>query len=282
MLAGRLRRSPFVVSLIVASSLAVVGFGAYSVAGSREISAASGLQTSLSRAVAEYEELDRRVRTLDARIARTNHKVSAFAKDMIEIDKETRKAAVELYKSGSTIAVEKLIELDIAELPEIVTYLQSSAQFHVTAFERFAVQQARLDATLDRLDIAREQAEQARSEMAEIQAEIREQLAAARAEWAVSQEASQVASATPPAPAVPGPPYNADWDAIAMCESGGNWHIDSTYDGGLQFHPYTWLSYGGGQYARYAWQASREEQIAIAEKVLAAQGPDAWPNCYQE
>ena len=67
-----------------------------------------------------------------------------------------------------------------------------------------------------------------------------------------------------------------------MCESGGNWHLDSTYDGGLQFHPSTWLGYGGGVYAEYAWQASREQQIAIGEKVLAGQGPGAWPHCFQE
>ena len=71
-----------------------------------------------------------------------------------------------------------------------------------------------------------------------------------------------------------------NWDAIAQCESGGNWHINSTYDGGLQFHPDTWLAYGGGRYARYAYQATREEQIAIAERVLAGQGPGAWPNCF--
>ncbi len=66
-----------------------------------------------------------------------------------------------------------------------------------------------------------------------------------------------------------------------MCESGQRWHLDSTYDGGLQFHPDTWLAYGGGQYARYAWQATREQQIAIAERVLKGQGPGAWPNCFQ-
>jgi hypothetical protein len=74
---------------------------------------------------------------------------------------------------------------------------------------------------------------------------------------------------------------SVNWDAIAQCESGGNWALDSTYDGGLQFHPSTWLGYGGGRYARYAWQASREQQIAIAERVLAAQGPSAWPHCFQ-
>jgi hypothetical protein len=73
----------------------------------------------------------------------------------------------------------------------------------------------------------------------------------------------------------------ADWIAIARCESGLRWHLDSTYDGGLQFHPMTWLGYGGGKYSRYAWQASPAEQIAIGERVLDDQGPGAWPNCFR-
>lgn len=75
--------------------------------------------------------------------------------------------------------------------------------------------------------------------------------------------------------------YSADWEAISMCESSGRWHIDSTYDGGLQFHPDTWLGFGGGEFARYAWQATKWQQIAIAERVLVVQGPQAWPNCFR-
>lgn len=69
------------------------------------------------------------------------------------------------------------------------------------------------------------------------------------------------------------------WDRLAACESGGRWNIDSRYDGGLQFHPDTWRAYGGTAYAPYAHQATREQQIAIAERVLASQGWAAWPAC---
>ncbi|HZP51886.1 transglycosylase family protein [Actinocrinis sp.] len=74
---------------------------------------------------------------------------------------------------------------------------------------------------------------------------------------------------------------SVNWDAIAQCESGGNWAINTGngFYGGLQFTESTWLGYGGGAYARYANQASRSEQIAIAEKVLAGQGIGAWPVC---
>jgi uncharacterized protein YabE (DUF348 family) len=71
------------------------------------------------------------------------------------------------------------------------------------------------------------------------------------------------------------------WDTIAQCESGGNWAINTGngYYGGLQFSASTWTAYGGGAYASTANLASREEQIAIAEKVQAAQGWGAWPVC---
>ncbi len=76
-------------------------------------------------------------------------------------------------------------------------------------------------------------------------------------------------------------PGNSVWDQIAQCESGGNWAINTGngYYGGLQFSAGTWTAYGGGAYAPTANLASREEQIAIAEKVQAAQGWGAWPAC---
>jgi nucleoid-associated protein YgaU len=71
------------------------------------------------------------------------------------------------------------------------------------------------------------------------------------------------------------------WDRVAACESGGRWHIatGNGYYGGLQFSSSTWLAYGGSRYASRADQATREQQIAIAERVLAGQGPGAWPVC---
>jgi hypothetical protein len=72
------------------------------------------------------------------------------------------------------------------------------------------------------------------------------------------------------------------WDTIARCEASGNWHANTGngYSGGLQFSPSTWLEYGGGAYAPMAWQASREQQIAVAERIRAAQGGyGAWPVC---
>ncbi|MFD9129918.1 transglycosylase family protein, partial [Kitasatospora sp. NPDC059571] len=71
------------------------------------------------------------------------------------------------------------------------------------------------------------------------------------------------------------------WDKVADCESSGNWAINTGngYYGGLQFSQSTWLGYGGGQYAAYPHQATKQQQILIGEKVLASQGQGAWPTC---
>ncbi|MGM9472569.1 transglycosylase family protein [Pseudarthrobacter sp. YS3] len=68
------------------------------------------------------------------------------------------------------------------------------------------------------------------------------------------------------------------WDALAQCESGGNWatNTGNGYTGGLQFSSTTWAAYGG---TGSAADASREQQIAVAEQVQAAQGWGAWPSC---
>lgn len=71
------------------------------------------------------------------------------------------------------------------------------------------------------------------------------------------------------------------WDALARCESGGNWAINTGngYYGGVQFDLNTWERQGGLRYAPRADLATREEQIAIAEVTRARQGWGAWPTC---
>jgi hypothetical protein len=68
------------------------------------------------------------------------------------------------------------------------------------------------------------------------------------------------------------------WDRLAECESGGNWSINTGngFYGGLQFSLSTWRAYGG---TGMPHEASREEQIAVAERVQDAQGWGAWPAC---
>ena len=71
------------------------------------------------------------------------------------------------------------------------------------------------------------------------------------------------------------------WDQLAQCEAGGDWSINTGngFSGGLQFTPSTWAGFGGTEYAPAAHMATREQQIAVAERVQAAQGWGAWPAC---
>ncbi|MBC3190028.1 transglycosylase family protein [Pseudonocardia sp. C8] len=88
--------------------------------------------------------------------------------------------------------------------------------------------------------------------------------------------------ATKPKSAAPAVSNAATWDKLAECESGGDWSTNTGngYQGGLQFDKKTWQAYGGDQYAPTADQASREEQIAVAEKVKDDRGGySAWPSC---
>lgn len=73
------------------------------------------------------------------------------------------------------------------------------------------------------------------------------------------------------------------WDRLAYCEAGGNWatNTGNGYSGGLQFAHSTWPAYGGTEFAPMAWQATRAQQIVVAERILASHGGKfkAWPGC---
>jgi len=108
------------------------------------------------------------------------------------------------------------------------------------------------------------------------------------AQAAIAETFRNVGTSTTTAPqSVPAVPHSGDdrWDRLAQCETGGNWaaNTGNGFGGGLQFmhqRSYsTWLSFGGGDYADHPWDASREQQINIAEKVLASSGYQAWPGC---
>jgi nucleoid-associated protein YgaU len=76
---------------------------------------------------------------------------------------------------------------------------------------------------------------------------------------------------------------DSQWDRVANCESGGNWHINTGngYYGGLQFSSSTWNSFDTNHFAGRADLASRSEQITVANRVLSRQGWGAWPVCSQ-
>jgi resuscitation-promoting factor RpfB len=84
-----------------------------------------------------------------------------------------------------------------------------------------------------------------------------------------------------PGTEVPPVSNGSQWDALARCESTGNWAINTGngFYGGVQFDQNTWERQGGLRYAPRADLATREEQIAIAEVTRARQGWGAWPVC---
>jgi hypothetical protein len=111
----------------------------------------------------------------------------------------------------------------------------------------------------------------------------------------VRREQVRAGDSTPPTPRIvkvgtndtiataPAVDDGSVWDRIAQCEATGNWAIDSGngYYGGLQFDAGTWRANGGTDYAPLPNQATREQQIAVAEKVRDGRGGGygAWPAC---
>ena len=90
-----------------------------------------------------------------------------------------------------------------------------------------------------------------------------------------------LAAAMTLAPLSPARAADTVWDRVAACESTGNWAINTGngYYGGLQFSASTWRAFGGQWYAARADQATKNQQVTIARRVLAVQGPTAWPTC---
>lgn len=112
-------------------------------------------------------------------------------------------------------------------------------------------------------------------------AEALEQLAA----WIAGTTTTtrRTAAAQSPVPTVTPPPDR--WDRLAQCETGGVWSANTGngYGGGLQFAHgpgwSTWRAFGGTEFTADPWDASREQQIVVAERVLARSGWQAWPGC---
>src|SRR5690349_20661502 len=71
------------------------------------------------------------------------------------------------------------------------------------------------------------------------------------------------------------------WDAVAQCETGQNWATNSVpgYSGGLGFANRYWAAFGGTEFSQLPYQATREQQIVVAQRILAVNGPSAWPVC---
>ena len=259
----------------------------------------ASLEGNLTAALVEYEDASQELAALESAMWSTEREVRELARRILEHQDAAAAIAKEMYKTGMTPALETLLEAEtLSDVDERLKYLESSGEVSTEVFQDLESDRAALLARLDQLDVQRKEALADVEYLEDLRAQIVEEVEVQEGEVATldraleeaaaeqaAAEAEEVVSSPAPAqlaaPPVPPASSEADWEAIAQCESGGNWHLDGYYDGGLQFHPQTWLGYGGGQYARYAWQATKEQQIAIAERVLKGQGPGAWPNCFQ-
>ena len=95
------------------------------------------------------------------------------------------------------------------------------------------------------------------------------------------QAAPAPSPAPEPEPAAPAVPADSVWDALSICESGGNWAMNSGngFYGGIQFMHSTWVNMGGRRFAEYPHEATREQQIAVATELQARYGWGQWPAC---
>jgi len=179
-----------------------------------------------------------------------------------------REAAAEESVDAELVYLDQQQELNRANLNRRVT-------------EGFAAVEEKQEA--DR--VAAEEA--ARVEAERLEAERRE------AERLFAEAAAQTTTTTAPTPqpvapaaqnpAAPAPAVGdgSVWDALAQCESNGNWAMNSGngFYGGIQFMHSTWVNMGGRDFAEYPHEATREQQIEVAERLLAAYGWGQWPAC---
>ncbi|WP_286697046.1 resuscitation-promoting factor, partial [Dermacoccus sp. UBA1591] len=141
-----------------------------------------------------------------------------------------------------------------------------------TTVTRNAVRRVVTIGTKQAVQQAPQQSQQTQVSRSTARKAVTQQSAPKQRTYASSAQRTQKSAAAPAAA------NSGMWDRIARCESTNNWHINTGngYYGGLQFDNQTWLGSGGGAYAPRADLATREQQIAIANKVYAQRGLQPW------
>lgn len=181
--------------------------------------------------------------------------------------------AVSLRPDSTVRATGGRASIATVEMPDLHSLQASRATVYHEKPERIRLEKVRRENVRRwQVQVYKNAVEKAQREEAARREEERRDAIAAEEER--QQERERVSSAPSPAPRSSG---GVNWDAIAQCESGGNWHINTGngYYGGLQFSHSTWIAYGGGRYADNAHLTSRENQIAIASTMSLGH----WPNC---
>ena len=265
-------------------------------------------QQALAQAQADAEAADAAAQQAQAEFSDARDALERFARDSY------------MAGSTSSLLKSLVTSASPAQLIERAALLDAAGDHRSTvltvvtgAQQRAADRQAAARASVADADRSRQTAQTALATAESVQADAQQQIDDLRQRQSAMQAQldqaratvvslqQQQRAATPPAASRAAPPAKApsggpapapaplpapvssgnDWDAVAQCESGGDWSINTGngYYGGLQFSSSTWLAFGGGVYAPRADLAAKSQQIAIAEKVLAAQGKGAWPVC---
>jgi hypothetical protein len=205
-----------------------------------------------------------------------------------------------LTSGGPAQALERTALLDAAghgrsDVLDQAAFLQQQAQDTAAAAQTTLAQAAALEeraaaalASANQLETeARGRATTFQAQQVAMAAQLeraRTTLVTLQVQQRTARQSAPKPAPSPTRPSSGGPAQVAgthDWTAVALCESSGNWatNTGNGYYGGLQFSPSTWAAFGGTAYAPRADLATRDQQIAVAEKVLAVQGPGAWPTC---
>lgn len=182
--------------------------------------------------------------------------------------------ALNWYQSHQRAAA---LQQQIKQLEAINAELQH--KFDITIDKRNQLQ-LRLDGTIEKLEAKKRRLREIERKNEQLQSDLQAKLQRERRQGSLIARAAE--AITPSVAAAPATPSGSVWDRLAMCESTQRWHYNgpSGFDGGLQFLPSTWTGFGGGEYAPYAYQATRAQQIEIAKRVQAVQGWNAWPSCF--
>jgi Transglycosylase-like domain len=256
----------------------------------------AGVQASHKGAQAEADRAASAALRAERDLTAARADVAAFARSSYMLGTTSPTMRALLTSGGPAQLVERTVLLDAvgsgrSDVLDQAAFLQQQAADTAAVAQTTLSQAASLEQQAAAALAAAEQLEtEARQRATTFQAQqasMQARLDQARTTLVTLQGQRNAARQPAPRPTsspVPsgGPsPAAHDWNAVALCESGGNWAINTGngYYGGLQFSPSTWTAFGGTAYAPRADLATRDQQIAVAEKVLAVQGAGAWPTC---
>jgi uncharacterized protein YabE (DUF348 family) len=251
-----------------------------------ELGVRSGAQTSVSRSAGiEREGLSLDVRTVkDVTVVtiaqeRTETPLSTTA---VTVDEALQDAGITVTEGGQVdpAGTERIVDGSVITLNQVWT--ATTTQTVAVPFSTSTVGDDSLYSDQTVVEVAGANGEAVETVEITYLGATETGRAVTATQVTVEPTAKVVRTGTKQRPVAPAVANGSVWDSLAQCESGGNWSINTgnSFYGGLQFTSSTWLAYGGGQYASSAHLATREQQIAIAEKVRSARGGYGdWPAC---